>query len=134
MNSFITPQDRINAPGSSSNEEQRDIASYPIATHIPKSLVERIEQPTLSVQAQPITNFNHVSEESVDLSGIVTEIWVNTGKGTNDPTRLFKYENCSKRLLKDYDIKIHMRTHTGERPYECQLSGCNERLTVSSNV
>ncbi|CAH0625203.1 unnamed protein product [Chrysodeixis includens] len=44
--------------------------------------------------------------------------------------RNFICENCGKGFFSKNDVKIHMRTHTGETPYECTM--CAVRFTQIS--
>lgn len=44
--------------------------------------------------------------------------------------RNFICENCGKSFLTKSDVKIHMRTHTGETPYSCSI--CAVRFTQIS--
>ncbi|KAK9670753.1 hypothetical protein K7432_017524 [Basidiobolus ranarum] len=41
---------------------------------------------------------------------------------------------CFKRFPRPSSLRIHLHTHTGEKPYECQYSGCRRRFSVLSNL
>ncbi|KAJ1305311.1 hypothetical protein OPQ81_000333 [Rhizoctonia solani] len=47
-----------------------------------------------------------------------------------------KYEcqYCGKRFNRPSSLKIHVNTHTGEKPYQCTFPSCGRRFSVMSNM
>ncbi|CAG5090555.1 Oidioi.mRNA.OKI2018_I69.PAR.g12646.t1.cds [Oikopleura dioica] len=43
------------------------------------------------------------------------------------------YPGCGKRYSRHENLKTHMRSHTNERPYECQMPGCHKTFTNASD-
>lgn len=49
-----------------------------------------------------------------------------------DPSKAVHCAECMKQFSHDFHLKIHMRSHTGERPYECTV--CLKRFTQKGNL
>ncbi|KAK0478461.1 hypothetical protein IW261DRAFT_1321254, partial [Armillaria novae-zelandiae] len=43
-------------------------------------------------------------------------------------------QTCQKKFLKPNSLTVHIRTHTGDKPYQCPIPGCNRDFNVRSNM
>jgi KRAB domain-containing zinc finger protein len=48
--------------------------------------------------------------------------------------RPFKCDTCGSCFLRASTLKIHIRRHTGERPYKCLFDGCGKAFSESGNL
>merc|ERR1712158_211809 len=43
-------------------------------------------------------------------------------------------ESSGKRFSLDFNLRTHVRIHTGDRPYVCPFEGCNKKFAQSTNL
>ncbi|ORX97122.1 hypothetical protein K493DRAFT_166109, partial [Basidiobolus meristosporus CBS 931.73] len=41
---------------------------------------------------------------------------------------------CHKRFPRPSSLRVHLHTHTGEKPYVCGYPNCNRSFSVLSNL
>lgn len=46
---------------------------------------------------------------------------------------LFQFENCNKAYSRLENLKTHLRSHTGEKPYTCEFPGCTKAFSNASD-
>ena len=46
---------------------------------------------------------------------------------------LFQFEQCNKAYSRLENLKTHLRSHTGEKPYTCEFPGCSKAFSNASD-
>ena len=49
------------------------------------------------------------------------------------PLSPLQYEGCNKAYSRLENLKTHLRSHTGERPYICKYEGCGKAFSNASD-
>ncbi|EIM21337.1 hypothetical protein E3Q22_01168 [Wallemia mellicola] len=58
----------------------------------------------------------------------------NTSNASTSKGKVYTCQYCSKTFNRPSSLKIHTYSHTGERPFVCQVNGCNRSFSVASNL
>ncbi|KZV63802.1 hypothetical protein PENSPDRAFT_198784 [Peniophora sp. CONT] len=70
--------------------------------------------------------------------GVPSTIALDAGPSNYDPisahSSRYECEYCGKGFTRPSSLKIHIHSHTGERPYKCTFEGCERTFSVLSNM
>ncbi|KAL1901801.1 hypothetical protein Sste5346_001504 [Sporothrix stenoceras] len=57
-----------------------------------------------------------------------------SSKMTNSAQKKHKCKVCDKRFTRPSSLQTHMYSHTGEKPFRCEVPGCGRNFSVVSNL
>lgn len=57
-----------------------------------------------------------------------------SSKVSSGTQKKHKCKVCDKRFTRPSSLQTHMYSHTGEKPYSCEVEGCGRHFSVVSNL
>ncbi|KAH9437929.1 hypothetical protein MCOR02_001571 [Pyricularia oryzae] len=57
-----------------------------------------------------------------------------SSKVSNSSQKKHKCKVCDKRFTRPSSLQTHMYSHTGEKPFQCEVEGCGRHFSVVSNL
>lgn len=95
----------------------QDILDTPINMRLPRT-------------SSPISDHATLPAKPTDKLSVSPALKESRGK----TTRRFECEQCGKRFSRPSSVRIHMHTHTGEKPFKCPEPNCGRAFSVHSNL
>ncbi|ELT89849.1 hypothetical protein CAPTEDRAFT_223732 [Capitella teleta] len=105
----------------------------------PSLLQSTLASPSSKSQAEKTTSltekaFRCTSENCGRLYTTMHHLRVHERSHTGDRPYKCEYAGCNKAFATNYGLKGHIRVHTGEKPYECPDVNCSKAFKTSGDL